>query len=62
MEGEPEINAAAYGLVQITERNSDGGPLLSEENENLLRSFPGVSLVLGQAFEQGWGSIHISNR
>jgi hypothetical protein len=61
--GEPEIDASAFGLREIRERGPDGGPLLHDDDEeSLLRAFPEVTLVLGQAFDQGCGSIYITSR
>lgn len=63
MEVQAEINMSAFGLTPVSERNPDGGPMLSQvEQEAVLSSYPDVSLVLGQNLNQGCGSLYVTTR
>lgn len=50
----------AHGLQRVAERAPDGQPML--QDEELARSFPGVSLVLGDGRDLGAGSLFITTR
>ena len=50
----------AHGLQRVAERAPDGQPML--EDEELARSFQGVSLVLGDGRDLGAGSLFITTR
>ena len=51
----------AHGLQRVAERAPDGQPML--EDEELARSFPGVSLVLGDGRDDlGAGALFITTR
>ena len=50
----------AHGLQRVAERAADGQPML--QDEELARSFPGVSLVLGDGRDLGAGSLFITTR
>ena len=50
----------ANGLQRVAERAPDGQPML--QDEELARSFPGVSLVLGDGRDLGAGALFITTR
>ena len=62
MDGAPAAAAApeAHGLQRVAERAPDGQPML--QDEELARSFPGVSLVLGGGCDLGAGALFITTR
>ena len=56
----PAAAPFANGLQSVAERAPDGQPML--QDEELARSFPGVSLVLGDGCDLGAGALFITTR